>query len=323
MSKILSYIAVAAMTMFATVANAWEPTGPVTVTITAPAGSLHDRTFKTILPALEAQTGVDFIIDYKPGAASTKGTVHYLSLEPNGQNIFLTASLSLVLADISHPQIATWDYLNDFQYTSGVAQSTTTVTSAAGGRFGTIDDVITAIKAGEKIVVATTYPNSEALVRLIVSSVKGDISNVKFVKYKNPAEALTDVVGGTADLFVSGISAGVPLYKAGKVNFLAVSSASRLEYLKDVPTLNEYVPGLIMNVDMGVNIHKNAPEGAAAYWEEQIAKAVQTESAKAAREANFLDLDPAFIGSKGQIKHYIDNRNTWAQTYREMFDKKK
>ena len=319
MSKLYGLIASFVIAAFATTAHAWEPTSPVTVTITAPAGSLHDRTFKTILPELEKQTGVEFIIDYKPGAASTKGTKHFLALEPTGENIFLTASLSLVLSDISHPQIATWDYLTDFQYTSGVAQSTTTVTSS---KFKTMEQLINAIKSGETILVATTYPNSEALVRLLVAEVGGDIGNVKFVKYKNPSAALTDVVGKTADVFVSGISPAVPLYKAGKVNFLAVSSAERLEYLPDVPTLNEYVPGLVMNVDMGINLLKGAPEGAAEYWEKQIAIAVQSESAKKARADNFLDLDPAFIGSKGQVKHYTQNRETWAQTYREMFKKK-
>lgn len=321
MRKITSMVTVLAMTVFATIAHAWEPSGPVTVTIAAPAGSLHDITFKSILPELEKQTGVEFIIDYKPGAGSIKGFKHFLAAKPTGENILLTASLSLVLSDISDPQIATWNYLNDFQYTSGVAQSTNTVTSAAGGRFKTMDDLISAIKSGKKIVVATTYPNAEALIRLTVSSVGGDISNVKFVKYNNPAEALSDVVGGTADLFVSGISPVVPLHKAGKVNFLAVSSANRLDYLPKVPTLNEYVPGLIMNVDLGVNLLKGAPEGAAEYWEKQIAKAVQTKSAKKARDDNFLDLDPTFIGSKGQIKHYNQNRETWAPTYRDMFKK--
>lgn len=318
MRRFITAVAIAATTMFATVAHAWQPNGPVTVTITAPAGSLHDRTFKTILPELEKQTGVEFIIDYKPGAASIKGTKHFLTLEPNGQNIFLTASLSLVLSDLSNPDIANWDYLTDFQYTSGVAQSTTTVTSS---RFATMDELVAHIKSGKKLLVATTYPNSEALVRLLVNQVKGDMSTVKFVKYKNPAEALTDVVGKTADVFVSGISPGVPLYKAGKVNFLAVTSAERLEFLPDVPTVSEYVPGLTMSVDMGVNLHKNAPAGAAEYWTEQIIKAVQTASAKTQRDANFLNLDKDFIGTEGQIKYYRGNREVWETTYREMFAK--
>jgi tripartite-type tricarboxylate transporter receptor subunit TctC len=316
MRKFSSMIAAMALMVFASVANAWEPTGPVNVTITAPAGSLHDRVFKTVLPTLEEQTGLEFIVDYKPGAASTKGTKHYLGLDATGQNIFLTASLSLVLSDISHPQIATWDYLNDFKYTSGIAQSTTTVTSS---KFNTMEELVAAIKGGDSLVVATTYPNSEALVRLLVAEVGGNIANVKFIKYKNPSAALTDVVGGTADLFVSGISPGVPLYKAGKVNFLAVTSEERLSFLPDVPTLSDYVPGLVMSVDMGVNLHADAPAGAAEYWEAAITRAVRTEAAKKAREKNFLNLDEAFIGTEGQVTYYIKNRHVWADTYREMF----
>lgn len=323
MSKLTGLIASFVIAAFATTAHAWEPNGPVTVTITAPAGSLHDTTFKTILPTLEEQTGAEFIIDYKPGAASVKGTNHFLSLPADGQNITLTASLSLVLADISSPETAKWDWDKDFVYISGIAHSTTVVTVAESGRFKTIEDFAKAIGAGEKVVVATTYPNSEAIMRLLAQSVGSDGSNVKFVKYKNPAAALTDVVGGSADAFVSGISAAVPLQQAGKVRFLATTGTERLEFLPDVPTLASIVPDFVMTVDMGVSVKAGTPQEAIDWYIAAVTKAVRTEAAKQARDKAFLNLDEAFIGPKGQREYYIANRKTWEQTYIDMYSKKK
>jgi len=323
MSKLYGLIASFAIAAFASSAHAWEPNGPVTVTITAPAGSLHDTTFKTILPTLEEQTGVDFIIDYKPGAASVKGTNHFLSLPADGQNITLTASLSLVLSDISSPEIAKWDWDKDFVYISGIAHSTTAVTVSEAGRFKTINDLANAIASGEKVVIATTYPNSEAIVRLLAQSVGSDGSNIKFVKYKNPAAALTDVVGGSADVFVSGLSPAIPLQQAGKVRFLATTGTERLEFLPDVPTLSSVIPNFVMTVDMGISVKAGTPQEAVDWYVAAITKAVKTEAAKQARDKVFLNLDNAFIGPEGQRTYYIANRKTWEKTYMEMYGSKK
>lgn len=319
MRKLTSFIASMALVAFATVAHAWEPKGPVTIVVASPAGSLHDRAIKSILPELEKQTGLEFVMDYKPGAASIKGVKSFLAMPPKGENLTLTASLSLVLSDITNPGVADWNWEKDFVSVGGVAQSTTSIVST---KMKTMTELVAAIKSGQKVVVATTYPNSEALVALLTAKVGGKMDNIKFARYKDPAEALTDVVGGNVDIFVSGIAPSVPLYKAGKVNYLAVSSLKRLDFLPNVPTVAEVVPGLVMNVDLGMSISSKAPAGAAEYWEKQIAKAVKTASAKSARDASFLSLDDEFISAKGQTEYYRQNRATWEGTYTQMFTKK-
>jgi tripartite-type tricarboxylate transporter receptor subunit TctC len=319
MRKLFSAVIATAILGIATVANAWEPKGPVTIVVASPAGSLHDRAIKSILPELEKQTGLEFIMDYKPGAASVKGIKSFLAMPANGQNLTLTASLSLVLSDITSPGVADWNWEKEFVQVGGVAQSTTSVVST---KMKTMSDLVTTIKSGQKVIVGTTYPNSEALVALLTKKVGGDMANIKFARYKDPAQALTDVVGGNIDIFVSGIAPSVPLYKAGKVNYLAVSSVKRLDFLPDVPTVAEVVPGLVMNVDLGMSIRSGSPNGAAEYWEKQITQATRTASAKAARTASFMSLDDEFISSKGQTGYYKMNRSTWEETYLQMFSKK-
>ena len=74
------------------------------------------------------------------------------------------------------------------------------------------------------------------------------------VPYKGSGPALTDVVAGHVPLFFSTVAAALPMIKAGRVRPLAVTSASRVSMLPDVPTVDEAagVKGYEMIVMYGV-----------------------------------------------------------------------
>jgi tripartite-type tricarboxylate transporter receptor subunit TctC len=59
------------------------------------------------------------------------------------------------------------------------------------------------------------------------------------VPYKGAAQALTDVVSGTVDLYMSSVPTLLGQIKQGKLRPLAVTSAKRVDDLPDVPTINE------------------------------------------------------------------------------------
>jgi tripartite-type tricarboxylate transporter receptor subunit TctC len=57
--------------------------------------------------------------------------------------------------------------------------------------------------------------------------------------YKGSPPALQDLMGGQVQFMFDGMGTSLPLIKAGKLRALAVTSAQRLPYLPDVPTLAE------------------------------------------------------------------------------------
>ena len=59
------------------------------------------------------------------------------------------------------------------------------------------------------------------------------------VPYKGAAQALTDVVSGTVDLYMSSVPTLLGQIKQGKLRPLAVTSAKRVDDLPEVPTINE------------------------------------------------------------------------------------
>src|SRR5690606_2229299 len=59
------------------------------------------------------------------------------------------------------------------------------------------------------------------------------------VHYKGGSEAMTDVIGGHADLFMSSMTQALPLIRGGQLRGLMVTSAERSEAAPDIPTAKE------------------------------------------------------------------------------------
>jgi len=89
-----------------TVAHAWEPTGPITVTVPSSPTSLHATGFQSIEEAL----GVEVIYEFKPGAAGIIGTKHFLKSYPaDGHHVLLTTSISHVMGEVTNPELVDYD----------------------------------------------------------------------------------------------------------------------------------------------------------------------------------------------------------------------
>jgi tripartite-type tricarboxylate transporter receptor subunit TctC len=59
------------------------------------------------------------------------------------------------------------------------------------------------------------------------------------VPYKGAAQALTDVIGGNVEFYMSSVPTLLGQIKQGKLRPLAVTSAKRVDDLPNVPTINE------------------------------------------------------------------------------------
>src|SRR6516165_8629075 len=80
------------------------------------------------------------------------------------------------------------------------------------------------------------------------------------VPFRGAGPALTGVLGAQLEVILASAPSSIALIRSGKLRGLAVTSTMRLEALRDLPTVGEFVPGYEVNVWFGMG----APKGTSA-----------------------------------------------------------
>jgi tripartite-type tricarboxylate transporter receptor subunit TctC len=112
------------------------------------------------------------------------------------------------------------------------------------------------------------------------------------------------------------LAAPLPFVKAGRLRALAVSSARRLSFLPDVPTLNELgYTGMEDYTWVGVFVPTGTPPAVVQKLNEAINKAIQTPEMK---EQLTLQAFDAVGGSPQQFSDYVKTEVVkWARVVKE------
>jgi len=79
------------------------------------------------------------------------------------------------------------------------------------------------------------------------------------VPYRGGAPAFTDLLGGQVQVYFPVAPAAIDYIRAGKLRALAITSATRLESLPDIPTVAEFLPGYEASNWYGLGAPKNTP----------------------------------------------------------------
>jgi tripartite-type tricarboxylate transporter receptor subunit TctC len=67
--------------------------------------------------------------------------------------------------------------------------------------------------------------------------------NLVLVHYRGSGPALPDLIGGQVQAMFDPVVSSIGYIKAGKLRPLAVTTATRLEVLPEIPTVGDFVPG--------------------------------------------------------------------------------
>jgi tripartite-type tricarboxylate transporter receptor subunit TctC len=77
------------------------------------------------------------------------------------------------------------------------------------------------------------------------------------VPYRGAPQAVTDLMGGQVEVMFATTVSSMENIRDGKLRALAVTTASRLESLPEIPTIAEFVPGYEASAWYGVGVPRN------------------------------------------------------------------
>lgn len=202
----------------------------------APGGST-DAIARVLAQRMTESQGRTVIVDNRPGAAGKIGTEAGARAAPDGSTLLLV-ELPHAIAPAVTLRLP-YAFPRDFAPITLVGTTPLILfTNADASAPADLRSFMARARGKSPLALAHSGPGT---VSHLASELLAARSGVTFtlVPYKGSAPALVDVAGGVLAGHFSSLAAGAPLLGAGKLRALAVTSATRLPQLPDVPTLAE------------------------------------------------------------------------------------
>jgi tripartite-type tricarboxylate transporter receptor subunit TctC len=214
------------------------PTKPVKLIVPFPPGGGTDILARPIAQKLSEKWGQPVIIDNRGGAGGNIGTKAAADAEPDGYTLILGV-LGTHAVNQSLYANPGFDSTKDFAAITMVANTPNILVVHPSVPVRSVKELLDYARANPgKLNYATPGNGTPShLATEIFKSMAG--VDMTHVPYKGSGPALTDMLGGTTQVWIANAPVVLPHIKAGKLRALATTSAKRPAMAADVPTLDE------------------------------------------------------------------------------------
>ena len=218
-------------------AQAW-PTKAIRIVVPFPPGGGTDTIARETSQRVTAATGWTFVIDNKPGAGGNLGVDSVAKAPADGYTLVLGQSSNLAINPTLYAKMP-YDSQKDLAPIVLLANAPLVMVTGVGSPFKTLADAVNAAKAKPGVINFASPGNGT--VAHLTSEMFQKAAGVKtqHVPYKGAAQALTDVISGNVELYMSSVPTLIGQIRNNKLRPLAVTSAKRVDDLPSVPTINE------------------------------------------------------------------------------------
>ncbi len=316
MARSLVVLALAALPVVAAQAAdpAW-PSKPIRFVVPFPPGGGTDLSSRAVTQRIAKNAGWTFVVENKPGSGGNIGADFAAKSPPDGYTFVMgqTSNLAINPALYAKPP---FDPIRDFAPVSLVSTVPLVIVGTAKKPWRTLGDVVAAAKQGADRVSYASPGNGT--VAHLAGELLARSAGVKLlhVPYKGASPALTDLVGGQVDLYISTPGPAAGHVKSGAIHALAVTSPKRVAAMPQVPSVAEAgLAGAVVINWYGVLAPAGTPAPAIERMNAEIQKALQ---APEVREALAGEGGEVLGGTPAQFAEFLRaERDKWARVVKE------
>lgn len=233
------------------------PSRPVRIVVGFPPGGATDIQARLMGQWLSERLGQQFIVENRPGASGNIGTEAVAKAPGDGYTL-----LQIVTPHAINAALYTnlnFDFVRDIAPVICAARLSYLVVVNPSVPATTIPEFIAYAKANPgKINYGSAGQGTPQNIACELFKMMTGL-NLVHVPYKGGAPAVVDLIAGHVQVVFAPVSESIQQVKAGKLRALAVTTASRLNVLPDVPTVAEFVPGYEASGFAGIGAPRNTP----------------------------------------------------------------
>jgi tripartite-type tricarboxylate transporter receptor subunit TctC len=217
--------------------------------------------------------GVSVIVEAKPGAGGNIGADAVAKAAPDGYTILMGTIGTNAINQTLYKSMP-FQPLKDFTAVTQVVSYPLVVVVNPKLPIHSVADLIAYAKANPGKLNRASGGSGTSM------HMSGELFNemagvqMQHIPYKGSLPALTDVIGGQADLAFDSLVIAQPLIKSGKLRAIAVTGPERSPAAPDIPTVAETLPGYAMTSWIGVFAPAGTPRPIVERLQQEIAKAL-------------------------------------------------
>ena len=227
-------------------AYAEYPDKPITAIVPFPPGGSTDAIARAIGPKITQTLGQPFVVENRPGATGAIGAGMLKRAAPDGYTI-MVASIGVYAVNPVLQKSLSYDPSKDFDLLTVAVRAPNVLVAPPSFAPNNVPELIAYLKKNpEKVTFASSGAGSSDHLTAALFWQQTKTTGIH-VPYKGGAPAITDLLGGHADVSFQNINVVLNHIKAGKLKALAVTGDKRAAILPQVPTLAE---AGVKNVDV-------------------------------------------------------------------------
>jgi tripartite-type tricarboxylate transporter receptor subunit TctC len=251
------------------------PNKAVRIVVPFPAGGATDITARVVAEKLSIKWGQPVVIDNKAGAGGNVGSDWVAKSAPDGYNIVLgvtgshAINLSLYKKMPYHP-------INDFEPLSQATIYPNAIVVNPQVPASNLTELIALLKKEPgKLSYGSDGNGTASHLGMEVLKYKANFQ-LTHIPYRGSAPMITDLLGGTLMVGITGLPAVQPHLKAGKLKMIAITSAQRAPGTPDYKTVAEQgVPNFNAAPWAGFFVPKGTPRPVVDKLAKDIAEALK------------------------------------------------
>jgi tripartite-type tricarboxylate transporter receptor subunit TctC len=272
------------------------PSRTITVVSPFPPGGVSDTITRPLDAALEAVFKQPVVLENKSGAAGAVGAQFVAAAKPDGYTL-LTHIVSISgFAAVDKLFGRQPKFTNaDFIPLARIVADPIVMIVNKDLPYQTLKDLVADAKANpDKLIYSSSGLYGASHIPTVLFAKAAGNLQMRHLPTNGGGPAVTAVLGGNVNFFMSPTSIALPHIRAGKVRPLAVSSAKRIKTLPDVPTFKEQGYDLEYYFWVGIFAPKGTPP--------PIINTLRDGFNRAAHSKQFLDA----LDNLGQELAYMD-----------------
>lgn len=227
-------------------AQSW-PARPIKLIVPTGAGAATDVMARLMSDGVSRGLGQPMVVENMPGASGLIGHQTAARATPDGHTFLFTNTSGMAINPVTFKQLP-YDPGRDFQPVAMVCSLGPQMLSVNSEvPVHSVPEFLTYAKANRgKLAMGFDVTAGAAAFAARLLNKRADLGLAE-VPYRSAAQMAQDGASGVTQVLMSSIAAANAVVQAGKVRRLAVTSDRRFPGLPDLPSLNETVPGIVMN----------------------------------------------------------------------------